>query len=266
MDFTLKKYIELVSTIIESDYTPQNMSMFIGSSVPRVIVFRHDIDERPANALRMAEAEQRAGICSTFYFRIGKISNSPQIIKAIADMGHEIGYHYEDFAACQGDHRKAAYRFKCNLAYFRQFYPVKTVCMHGSSMSDFDNKDFWNHYDLSDFGLIGEPYLSIDYSDVLYLTDTARTWDGGRYNIRDYVENGLRVEGIKKTEDIIDLLRKNELPNKIILQSHTLWTDALPEWIWLEFRELTRNRLKKVLQHHPGMKKAALNLIRKYSN
>ena len=266
MDFTIKKYLELLAFIRISGYAIQTMEDFLSSPESHVIVIRHDVDERPANALLIARAEYRSGIESTFYFRIGKISNDPDVIKQIAGMGHEIGYHYEDYSSCNGDHKKAARQFQKHLGYFRRFYPVRTVCMHGSSMSDFDNRNFWRHYSLEEFGLIGEPYLSIDYSDVLYLTDTARNWDGGKYSIRDCVENGLRVEGIKKTEDIIDRLEKKELPNKIVLQSHTLWTDALPEWIWLEVRELTRNRLKNILQHSPGLKKAALNLIRKYSN
>ena len=266
MDFTIKKYKELLASIKESDYAIQNMVGFMSAPAPRVIAFRHDVDERPANALQMAKAEQEAGICSTFYFRIGKISNNPEVIKSIADMGHEIGYHYEDFAACQGDVHKAAGQFKRNLAYFRQYYPVKTVCMHGSSMSDFDNRHFWNHCDLSDFGLIGEPYLSIDYSDVLYLTDTARTWDGGKYSIRDKVQKNYCVTGLGKTDDIIRRLKKNDLPDRIVLQSHTLWTDDLSEWMWLETREFVRNRLKRVLQHFPWMKNKALKAIQRYSN
>ena len=266
MDFTVKKYQQLLQAIKASGYAVQPMVSFMEKPADRVIVLRHDVDERPENTLPLAKAEHRMGIQSTYYFRIVRISNNPDVIKEIAGLGHEIGYHYEDYSSCKGDIKTAIKRFQENLTYFRQFYPVKTVCMHGSSMSGFDNKDLWKHYAFSDFGLVGEPYLTIDYSDVLYLTDTARTWNGEKYSIRDSVNSRVMETGICKTDDIIRRLQANDLPDKIILQSHTLWADNLPEWLWLECREQVRNRLKVVLQRSPALKNMAYNMIQKYSN
>jgi hypothetical protein len=266
MDFTVNKYIRLLQAIKFSGYTIQNMASFMEEPARRVIVLRHDVDERPENALSLAKAEHSLGIQSSYYFRIVRISNHPEVIKKIAGLGHEIGYHYEDYASCMGEHQAAIKQFQENLVYFRQFYPVKSVCMHGSSMSGYDNRELWKHYTLEDFGLIGEPYLTIDYSDVLYLTDTARTWNGGKYSIRDSVNSSIRETGICKTDDIIKRLQVNDLPDKIILQSHTLWTDNLAEWVWLECREQIRNRLKVVLQRSPALKNMAYSMIQKYSN
>jgi len=266
MDFTVKKYQQLLRAINASDYAIQNMASFMEDPTHRVIVLRHDVDERPENTLPLARAEHRLGIQSTYYFRIVGISNNPEVIKEIVGLGHEIGYHYEDYSSCKGDIETAIKGFQENLTYFRQFYPVKTVCMHGSSMSSFDNRDLWEHYTLEDFGLIGEPYLTIDYSDVLYLTDTARTWNGDKYSIRDSVDSRVRETGIYKTDDIIGHLQADALPDKIILQSHTLWTDNMVEWLWLECRERIRNRLKIVLQRSPALKNMAYNMIQRYSN
>ncbi len=266
MDFTIKKYKTLLQAIKTSGYNTQTMETFMAGPCPQVIVLRHDVDERPENAVQLAMAEHREGIKATYYFRIVKISNNPDIIRKIAGMGHEIGYHYEDYAVCKGDPEKSINRFQHNLEYFRQYYPVKTVCMHGSSMSDFDNRDLWRHCSLKDFGLIGEPYLTIDYADILYLTDTARTWNGAKYSIRDSVKNNVKEPVFFKTDDIIERLKTGDIPGKIILQSHTLWTDDLPEWIWLEWRELIRNRLKVVCQKSPMLKKHASKLIHRYSN
>ncbi|MBA7531110.1 hypothetical protein ES705_23321 [subsurface metagenome] len=36
-------------------------------------------------------------IKGTYYFRIVTQSFNPEIIEQIAELGHEIGYHYEDF-------------------------------------------------------------------------------------------------------------------------------------------------------------------------
>ena len=75
--------------------------------------------------------------------------------------------------------------FDRNLYRFREIVPVKTICMHGSPLSKIDNRDLWKVYDYRDFGIIGEPYFDVDFSKVLYLTDTGRRWDGERYNVRD---------------------------------------------------------------------------------
>jgi hypothetical protein len=265
LDFTIKKYSELVLAIQHAGYAFQTMEEFMQDPAQKVVVLRHDVDERPENALKMARAEKKLGLRATYYFRIVKISNEPEIIREIASLGHEIGYHYEDFASCKGDKDKAIEQFKENLAYFRTFYPVKTVCMHGSSMSDFDNRTLWKYYQLSDFGIIGEPYLSIDYSHVLYLTDTGRRWNGQKYNIRDTVSSKTS-HNFKSSRDIIRAANNNQLPDQIILQSHTLWTESLVEWTWLEIRENLRNKFKVIFVNNPALKKIGYTLIQKYSN
>ena len=118
-------------------------------------------------------------------FRIVPQSNEPNIIREIQTLGHEIGYHYEDLTLCKGNPDKAIKSFERNLNYFRQFGPVKTICMHGSPLSRFDNRKLWEKYNYRDFGITGEPYFDIDFAKVLYLTDTGRRWDGEKMSIRD---------------------------------------------------------------------------------
>ena len=67
--------------------------------------------------------------------------------------------------------------FRLNLEKLRKFYPVKTICMHGSPLSKWDNRDLWKKYNYRDYGIIGEAYFDIDFGEVLYLTDTGRRWD-----------------------------------------------------------------------------------------
>jgi hypothetical protein len=265
MDFTIKAYKDLLFSIIHSDYVIQTFEEFMLNPMKRVVVLRHDIDERPANALKMAIVEHELGIKATYYFRIVKISNDPFVIRKIADLGHEIGYHYEDYATFHGNLLKAIHSFKTNLSYFREYYPVKTVCMHGSSMSEFDNRVLWEHYSLEEFGLIGEPYLSIDYTKVQYLTDTGRCWDGGKYSVRDFVNQNYKLS-FHTSNDIINGINANIFPNRVILQSHTLWTDSLIEWLWLEVREKTRNNFKMWIVNQPFLKSISYKLIQLYSN
>lgn len=71
----------------------QPVERFMRGPLGKVVILRHDVDERPQNALKMAHIEYRLGIRATYYFRILKISNDPDVIAEIVRMGHEIGYH-----------------------------------------------------------------------------------------------------------------------------------------------------------------------------
>ena len=61
--------------------------------------------------------------------------------------------------------------------------PVKTICMHGSPLSKWDNRDLWKRYNYRDYGIIAEPYFDVDFDEVFYITDTGRRWDGDKVSI-----------------------------------------------------------------------------------
>ena len=244
MDFTIATYRRLIHAFKDSGYRMVTVRTFIEEGCSeKVIALRHDVDEQPQNALKMAEVEHDLGVCATYYFRRVPKSDHPDIIRQIADMGHEIGYHYEDLSKTEGDMGRALESFKANLYYFRQYYPVKTVCMHGSSSSRFDNKDIWSHATLSDFGLIGEPYLSFDFDKVFYLTDTGYAWDGGKFAVRDKVGSAF-PQSYHSTKEVIESVRSGEFPVRALVLAHTLWTDKPVQWCYLHLREFLRNRVK----------------------
>ena len=181
----------------------------------KYVVMRHDVDRLPENALITAKIDKDAGVKASYYFRSVKESYDKDIIEQIAEMGHEIGYHYENLSTVcsrngfrklkvksekiEDDMSSEAIRdFELNLKKLREFYPVKTICMHGSPLSRYDNRLLWEKYDYRDFDIIGEPYFDIDFSEVFYLTDTGRRWDGDSVSVRDKVvktEVGLRPIG-----------------------------------------------------------------------
>ena len=190
MDFTHAKYEELCKAMVDSDYTPVSVCTYLDLEAQpqpnRCIIIRHDIDRKPERALKMAKIENRLEIASTYYFRKKEDVFIPEIIKEIANMGHEIGYHYEVLDKAEGDIEKAIRIFEDELKEFRKICDVKTICMHGNPLSKWVNKDIWKKYDFKYFGIIGEPYLSIDYTRVLYLTDTGRKWNS-RFSVKDVV-------------------------------------------------------------------------------
>ena len=62
----------------------------------KVVILRHDVDRLPGNALKMAGLEHGMDIAATYYFRAVPVSWDEGIIREIAGMGHEVGYHYEN--------------------------------------------------------------------------------------------------------------------------------------------------------------------------
>jgi hypothetical protein len=143
------------------------------------------VDARPKNSLCFAQIQADLGIKGTYYFRMVPQSYDEAIIREIANLGHEIGYHYETMDTCKGDVDKAYDEFCRNLEHFRKITEIKTISMHGSPMSKFDNRDIWLKYDYKRLGIIAEPYFDINFNELYYITDTGRRWDGDMFNVRD---------------------------------------------------------------------------------
>jgi hypothetical protein len=188
-DFTLKEYKKLLAELIKSKYKFMTFAEFmeIRSREGQLVILRHDVDKMPLRSLRTAEMENELGIKGTYYFRVENKEFPSEVIEHIAKFGHEIGYHYETMDACKGNSEKAWEEFKSNLAILRNVFPVATICQHGSPRSKWDNRELWKVHDYKELGIIGEPYLDIDFKEVLYLTDTGRRWDGDKVSIRDKV-------------------------------------------------------------------------------
>jgi hypothetical protein len=100
--------------------------------------------------------------------------------------------------------------------------------MHGSSFSKWDNRDLWKKYKLSDFGLLGDPYISIDYKHFLYVSDTGGKWSGNSFRVRDFV-NTDQVS-FQSTDSLMEWIRKQKSKNICILAHPDRWAKNLPEW------------------------------------
>ena len=245
-DFTLQKYKELCEAIME-EYMPLTIESYLTKKPPgKFVILRHDVDRKPETALRMAKLENDLGITSTYYFRMKKDVFKPEIIKEIANLGHEIGYHYEVLDKAKGDFERAIRIFEDELKEFRKISDVKTICMHGNPLSKWMNKDIWKKYDFKDFGIIGEPYLSIDYTKVLYLTDTGRKWNS-RFSVKDVVDANVNqaIEKVKSTEDMIEMLSNKEAEQICILTHPNRWSDSFSGWLI----ELILQSIKNIGKH-----------------
>ena len=256
MDFTRAKYCELIHRLQSNGYQFITFEQYCdkvvrGEAFPaQYIIMRHDVEAMPENSLVFAQIEHKLGIKASYYFRVVPNSNQPEYIQQIAALGHEIGYHYEDMAICNGDVEQAYAHFQKQLQHFRQFYPVRTICMHGAPTSKWDGKELWKHHDYHALGVIGEPYFDVDFSQVFYLTDTGRCWDGYKVSVRDkipvyqdeWVKQGLVYH---TTDDVIRAIEQGTLPARIMITTHPQrWTNNILAWS----KELLMQSLKNIVK------------------
>lgn len=248
-EFTLQSYIKILEAFSATGYTFYTFEEVCKMKIKqgKWIIMRHDVDRIPWNAVKMAAIEQNIGIKSSYYFRVAKEAYNPDVINEIVDMGHEAGYHYEDMDFVSGDMDAAYQSFKKNLDHFRTYYPVRTICMHGSPLSKYDNRDVWQKYDYRDDGVIGEPYFDLDYSEVFYITDTGRSWKNERSTVRDKVHSGFDIE-IQSTHHLLKLIQDNNLPDKIMMNTHpNRWFDEFIPWTKELVLQNVKNRIKRLL-------------------
>ncbi len=205
---------------------------------------RHDVDRPPENALGMAQLENRLGISASYYFRMVPASFSEAIIRQIGELGHEIGYHYENMDVCNWNADAVIKNFEENLDSIRKLYPVKTICMHGSPLSKWDNRKLWEKYDYREMGIVAEPYFDIDYNHVFYITDTGRMWNNNNSSVRDWVASGFDIP-IRSTAHLIALIEKGELPDKVMINVHPQrWFDFGVGWV----KEMVGQNMKNMVK------------------
>jgi len=246
MDFTVKQYIELIEAIRSQEFFFQTFAEFLQSPKQRSVILRHDVDLLPLNSLKFAQIQAGSGAKGTYYFRAVPESWNEQVIKEIAGLGHEIGYHYETMDTANGNIEKAWDQFRYHLDELRKITEVFTICMHGSPRSKFDNKEIWKSYDYKSLGLIGEPYYDVDFNKVFYLTDTGRMWDGHKVSIRDKVSTSFD-KTYHSTSQLIEALESHEFPDQIMFTFHPQrWHDN--KFLWT--KELVLQNAKNIVKKY----------------
>lgn len=236
-DFTLETYRQYVMAI-QSSYSHIIRFDEYFEAWPRPEVFcmiRHDVDRKPKNALNMARLEYELGIRSTYYFRTTPQVFKPDMIRQVADWGHEIGYHYECLSDTNGDMEQALDLFGANLDALRQIADVKTISMHGRPLKKYDNRDLWkdqaNKERLrSQFGILGEVYLDIDYEKIAYINDTGRNWQQQKNNKRDIVSSSIHL-ALQSHQDLLNYLHAGQEPRLIFLTHPERWEPHLSGWM-----------------------------------
>lgn len=233
--------------LISSGYLCQTFYQYIENPSSKVVILRHDVDKLPENALKFAKIEYSLGVKGTYYFRSIPCSYNESIIMEIAKFEHEIGYHYETLDLCKGNIENA-YRIFCNdLEIFRKIYHVKTICMHGSPISIYNNGDIWKKFNYYSLGIIGEPYFDIDYSKMHYFTDTGRRWNNQSSNVRDKIIGSRNIQ-VSSTKQLISYIGSGKISGNLMINTHPQrWFDGGFGWYKELVGQNTRNMAKYIL-------------------
>jgi hypothetical protein len=265
-DFTYITYKNLLESLVSQGFSFVKVRDYGHEASVKQVFLRHDVEANFENALCFAKIQHSLKVSGTYYFRISLKHFNKDIISQIFNLGHEIGYHYDDLTYCKGNFDSAIKRFEKNLALIREIGPVRSITMEGDPLSKFDNRDLWRKFDYYNFGIIAEPYFDINFSEVFYLTDTGRRWDGDKFNVRDKPvwareREGERARGregekvlnpefqklrFRHTKDIIRAVEAGKLPDKIMMTFHPQrWTDK--PWPWI--RELVWQNVKNIAKY-----------------
>ncbi len=194
------------------------------------LVLRHDVDQHPASALRMARIEAELGVRSTWYFRWR--TARPQVVEAIRSQGHAIGLHYETLtrellrrglspAAAADLIPEARELLRHELTVFAErFGPVRSACPHGDTrMPGVHNGMLLIDQEWADYGLRWDANAAVRdrWLDV-WLTD------------RSAAEGGW-TQGLDPIDLLVD--RRSPIlavvhPNNWVSGAGLWWDRALP--------------------------------------
>lgn len=251
-DFTFAMMDRLLNESRSAGYDHITIRDYLSDEVlpDRFVIHRHDVDRKPENSLTMARLEASHDISATYYFRTIEKTFVPAIIAEIEALGHEIGYHYEDLDRTNGDVERAHESFADELERLREVATIDTVCMHGNPLTPHDNRDLWrDHPRFDDYGLMGEAYLSLDFEDVVYFSDTGRTWRDGRLKVKDHpVGDAWKPFQVKTTTELIDRLSQGQPARSCLLSHPNRWAGSAPEYVTELAKDTMTNAGKQVLQ------------------
>ena len=259
MDFTQRLYRKLCRTLSDEGYQSLTLKEYLESQSGddqqdrsknvRRVVLRHDVDRLAGHALALAKIEHQEGLRSSYYFRIPR-TFVPKTILQIAELGHEVGFHYESLDHANGDLERGRDHFKRDLERLKALVPVHTATMHGNPLTKHDNRDLWKDQPITSFELVGEGYLSVDFTQILYYSDTGRTWNESGANLKDVIPGDSKRAAdhpqATTTQDLIEIIKQGVGP--LYISSHpNRWKKSFPEWVMSWVVDAALNMTKRII-------------------
>lgn len=273
MLFSFNAYNKLIELILESERPIIGIEKFLidrNAGTPindKLVAIRHDVDYSPLRALKMAQIEAEYEISTTYYIRRKFFDNNVDIIRQIAALGHEIGYHYEEVDTHQKAPNKQVARdavgfFIGSLLDLDNLgFNIKTICAHGNPLSDVDNRQVVHLIRSDDWldklaftydrdlivekisnRLIGDASIDITGEDFdIYIPDTGRF--NPRYNLKDHIDNCSTV-GLSNLNSLKEILDNKE-NKRIYMNMHPdRWSESKIVWLYDLALDTCKNFIK----------------------
>lgn len=189
------------------------------------VAIKHDVETNVKRAQEIAFIEARHGIRSTFFVQAELLENNLSRLSAIANLGHEVTYHYDVLDANKGDINKATQEFADTVKKFEQAgFSVTSVCPHGNPMMNRDgwssNKDFFRDVgvstkfaDIFDLVVQGKERIARDYT---YVSDAGY----GFKIINDITGNDKSPAEDMSLAGIDDVLKLINQHDAVVISTH----------------------------------------------
>jgi len=179
-DFSYDHYREIIDSA-KAKYQILPLKDFKPLTKDKVLVLRHDIDAKVRRATRMAKLERDLDVTATYFVRVHAELYNPfgfrtyPLLKGIADMGHEIGLHFEnlDFSHITGEDSSSVLRREIDVLETILGVKIKGIASH-RGFSGIDNSDFMLKTRLSDFGVYYEAHELT--KNCFFISDSLRRW------------------------------------------------------------------------------------------
>jgi hypothetical protein len=176
------EYERFLRSAQENGYRISSLEDWVADGLPvegrPTLILRHDVDQHPRSALRMAAIESRLGLRSSWYFRWR--TAHPRVVEKIKGDGFQVGLHYETLtrvALERGLHEEPSEELiascrqtlRDELAEFeRLFGPCRSAIPHGDSrIPEVHNALLLKDQDCSAYG------IEYDGNEVMRGTDLA---------------------------------------------------------------------------------------------
>jgi hypothetical protein len=141
------EYERFLRAAMEHGYRPVSLEDWVAAGCPSdgepLLILRHDVDQHPRSALRMASIEKDLGLRSSWYFRWR--TAHPAVVSSLRDDGFQVALHYETMSRIaleRGLHEEPSDELiaesrdvlRTELATFeRLFGPCRSAVPHGDS-------------------------------------------------------------------------------------------------------------------------------------
>lgn len=247
-EFTLAAYARLLDAVTSTGYDCLTVREYLAAdSLPeRFVILRHDVDRKPRNAERMAALEAEYGVSASYYLHSGVFREDTA--ERLESLGHEVGYHYDDFVAANGTRAAAHSRFSNSIRVFRRACSVDTVSAHVSPLSRYDNADIWCGYDALSYGdhdLLGDADRSVDFVDVAFFSDAGRTWQDGPATATRSLGERDPPFAARSTSMLASHLRNRDARRLCIVTHPSRWADSLPELVAARSKDRAANLVRR---------------------